>query len=98
MFRDDKEKHKAIKALKRKITTKRCYDAFFANDNGKIILYDMANECGFFRTSTTPDGNSVLSAFNDGKRAAFIYILNQLSVSDLDLLEMLKKIEQEGVL
>lgn len=98
MFRSNKEKESAIKALKRKISTKRCYDAFFANDNGKIILYDMATECGFFRTSTTPDGNPVLSAFNDGKRAAFIYILNQLSISDFEIVEMLKRVEKEGVL
>ena len=62
------------------------------------MLYNIAQEVGFLRCSTTPDGNPVLSAFNDGKRAAFLYIVETLDLNERDILDIIEEVKREDVL
>ncbi len=52
------------------------YRAVFESDQGKVVLNDLSIVTNFMRT--THNSNPTDAAFNEGKRAAFSYILKML--------------------
>lgn len=98
MFKSEKEKYNVLKSWKKKHILLKAFNEVFDNDNGKKVLYNIAEESGFLSCCTTPDGNPVLSAFNDGKRAVFLYIVKMLDLTERDILEIIDNVKKEEVL
>lgn len=97
MFKSEKEKMSVIESWKKTHNLQKAYHDVFLNDNGQKVLYNIAQECGFMKCCTTPDGNPVLSAFNDGKRAAFLYIVERLGLSEREILDIIENVKKEDV-
>lgn len=68
----------------------KAYKAFFATDDGRVILKDLMNKCFVLRPVTTTDGQNI-SAFNDGKRAVFIDIVRECGLDEEALLTLMNE-------
>lgn len=63
----------------------RAYQHIFSTDNGKLVLEDLKNFCGYDRSSVCAQAPNELQTFYcEGKRSVFLGILNKLNrkVSD----------------
>lgn len=53
------------------------YKKVFGTDDGNIVLDDLSKRC-HYKSTTNVKGDSHESAFYEGQRAAFIFILNMI--------------------
>ena len=53
------------------------YKKVFGNDDGQKVLDDLSRRC-HFKTTTNIKGDSHESAYLEGQRAAFLFILNRV--------------------
>ena len=53
------------------------YKKVFGNDDGQKVLDDLSRRC-HFKTTTNIKGDSHESAYFEGQRAAFLFILNMV--------------------
>ena len=91
---DALKKRKAEKTLR----LVSAYKAFFSSENGVLILKDLAEKCHMLSPVTDvsgSDGFSAVSAFYDGKRAAFLDILKMSACDERRLVELLQDTERE---
>ena len=81
-----------IDQIKNLFSKAKAYRDVFKKENGNvnIVIKDLAKECSAF--SSTMSNNPYDTAFNEGKRTVFLYILRN---SNIDLFELQKLIEQE---
>jgi len=56
---------------------KKIYAGIFTSNDGKIVLQDLANMSGMYRTNFTHN-SSDHTAFFEGQRALFLYICSHL--------------------
>ena len=75
-----------FKQAKKVEAFKRCFNT----PDGKIVLSDLAKECGILNNSYNGDTDDLL--FNEGKRNVLLYIL---SIVNVDLPKLLEIIEKE---
>lgn len=65
----------------------RLYRDVFSTDQGLLVLRDLARFCGVLETSVMA-GDPHMTAFNEGKRAAFLHIIERLRWNERDILKM----------
>tara|TARA_Y200000002_G_scaffold170558_1_gene140753 strand:+ start:960 stop:1193 length:234 start_codon:yes stop_codon:yes gene_type:complete len=53
------------------------YKKVFSNDDGSKVLEDLSKRC-HLKTTTNVKGDSHESAFLEGQRAAFLFIINMI--------------------
>ncbi len=82
------------KKIKRSQETIAAYKAVFDTEKGRIVLVDLMQKC-FFSQAVT-ETNSVLSAFNDGKRCAVLDIFKMIGFDERKLIELLKQSEEDN--
>lgn len=81
-----------LKQLRRLFYKAKAYKEVFKKDNKNVslVIEDLAKECNAFQS--TMSNNPYDTAFNEGKRTVFLYILRN---SNIDLFELQKLVEQE---
>ena len=87
MFSKKEKIKKALKIID-------AYKTVFSSESGELVLQDLAEKCRMTKPVTdvsNPNGFSVISAFYDGKRAAFLDIVNVLGFSQTRLINLLKQ-------
>ena len=87
------------KKINKALYAAAAYKALFLSESGKVVLEDLASKCFVFCPVTdvsNQNGFSMVSAFNDGKRAAFLDILKMIGISQDKMIEMLKNLGDEN--
>ena len=80
--------------LKHALKVVQAYKSVFLSEDGQTVLVDMAGKCRMTEPVTdvtNPNGFSVVSAFYDGKRAAFLDIVKMLGFQEDRLIDLLKQ-------
>lgn len=62
------------------------YTRIFTSNDGKIVLEDLANMSGMYRTNFACN-NSDYTRFLEGQRALFLYICSQVEGEKIDNIE-----------
>lgn len=78
---------KQIDAWKRERATVGAYKAVFTSAQGDIVLRDLMIQCGLLSVSHV-SGDSHDTAFNEGKRAVVLFILERLRWSEPELMKL----------
>jgi cytochrome c peroxidase len=73
---DSGEAAKNLRSLS-KDELRKIYSRIFSTKDGKIVLEDLANASGMYRTNFV-QGSSDYTAFLEGHRALLLYICSQL--------------------
>jgi len=68
------------------------YRRLFRTADGKKVLKDMMDVCGYSRSSF--DSDPVKMAFYEGERAVILRIVKTVNLTDRDVLEITRSIEQ----
>lgn len=79
--------------LKNAATLAQAYKTVFSSKEGEIVLIDLMRKCRVLQPVTdvtNANGFSVVSSFNDGKRAAVLDIFNMLGFAENRLIELFK--------
>lgn len=81
-----------IEQFKRIFVKAKAYKEVFKKEDNNVtlVIADLAKECMAFQS--TMSNNPQDTAFNEGKRTVFLYILRN---SNIDLFELQKLVEQE---
>lgn len=64
----------------------KVYARVFSCNDGKIVLEDLANMSGMYRSNFVPN-NSDYTSFLEGHRALFLYICGYLEEEQIDNIE-----------
>ncbi len=67
------------------------YRKTFQTPTGEHVLMDLYSHLQGKVSSMPPDGNPTLLAFNEGKRWAWLHIMERLRLDDTDAREMHKQ-------
>lgn len=62
------------------------YQNTFGSEWGRQAFSDLALRCGMFRPSF--EGDPLVSAFNEGARGVFLYIVQQMNLSEEQILAL----------
>lgn len=62
------------------------YSAFFSSPHGMVILLDLQREAGHFQPTFVPN-DPHHSAFREGRRSLYLYMLTRASKDDFELIE-----------
>ncbi len=68
-----------------------CYRRLFRTDDGKKVLCDLMEVCGYARSSF--DADPVKMSFYEGQRSVILRLVKTVNMTDSDILKMLKDIE-----
>lgn len=87
------KRKKAVKAVR----LIQAYKTVFSSEDGRLILQDLAEKCHMLSPVTNVSGSngfSAVSAFYDGKRAAFLDIVKMSACDERKLVELLQETER----
>lgn len=82
----------ALKEATEALEVVRAYQSVFSTPQGEIVLKDLAQKC-FMGKSVADISQPVLSVFNDGKRCAFLDILNMINASEAEIVCKINKMK-----
>ena len=67
--------------------TRRAYHTVFDGAEGQIVLTDILRTAGMLQTSVVA-GDAQMTAFNEGKRAIGLHIINHLRWSETEVMQL----------
>jgi hypothetical protein len=73
---------------------RQLFRAAFASKEGRPVLLDLARFCGAFDTSYSPS-DSHETAFREGMRNVWLYIVRQLEMTDAEVIELARTMTEE---
>jgi len=80
------------KIRKRRVATINDYKTVFLSVEGRRVLYDICKSCGMFQRSYDPSQPAESVFYNEGTRAAALFILEKVKYN----LEQLDSLKDEG--
>jgi hypothetical protein len=88
---------KAFPHVQRRLELANAYQAAFQSGDGRIVLRDLLQQGGLLSVSHV-EGDSHATAFNDGKRAMALHIVERLRWSEGEMLRLGEEVTLDQVM
>lgn len=82
--------------VQRRTAMARAYQDLLGSHEGEPVLFDILRECGLLVTSHV-EGDVNTTAYNEGKRAIGLFILNRLRWSEMEMLALARAQTNEAL-